>query len=525
VNWRTAVVLLGTGFGIHAQGQLPPLAAQATPPSQGVPAQTAQAQGAQDSVGASQVAQVSAADRPLGEAMPRSYAGSECLSGLSQQKVKRAVVSLKAALESEARDARSRALKEGEQLLVEAIEKDKQDKNAGAWYSLAQIYLYQDNVTAADTALRRATALAPGCRADMDDLRYSAWAPLMNGGIELSKAQHKDSALALFRKAVVISPDKPQGALNAGVIYANSGQLDSAAVYFGKAAEVAERAKMVEERNRGTFNMAAMLQQLSRHAEAVQALEKYLGWVPDDRDAKEALATSYRAAGQTEKAQALDKELLATAGPVAAGDSAAAGSREGSRRAPSAAAVAMRVGVNFYNDKKYADAAGAFAKVIETEPHNRDAIYNLANTYYAMKDHAKLIETSTKLIAIEPMSEDALQMLGNGYKNANDIDRAVKIAEQLLAMPLNVVVKEFMTQAEGAKLTMTATGRAAQTPTGKAIPPAPLTLTFDFLDATGAVMVTQDAELPAVKAEQVHEFVLDVKGKGIAAWRYAKKRQ
>ena len=90
----------------------------------------------------------------------------------------------------------------------------------------------------------------------------------------------------------------------------------------------------------------------------------------------------------------------------------------------------MRLGINFYNDQKYDDAAAAFRKVLETEPNNRDAIYNLANTYYAMKDNAKLIETSARLLQVEPMSENALQLLGAGYKNVNNIDKAIKIAER-----------------------------------------------------------------------------------------------
>ena len=250
-----------------------------------------------------------------------------------------------------------------------------------------------------------------------------------------------------------------------------------------------------------------MLQQSSRHAEAVQALEKYLGWVPDDQDAKSALATSYRGAGQTEKAQALEKELLATAATAPADSGAAA--QDAGRRAANATAMAMRVGINFYNDQKYADAAAAFEKVVEAEANNRDAIYNLANTYYAMKEGTKLVEISARLLRIEPMSENALQLIGNGYKNTNDIDQAIKIAEQLLALPADVTVKEFITRADGAKLTMTATGRTAQTPAGKLIPPAAVPLAFEFLDAGGTVVAAEGAECPALQPDQVHEFSLD----------------
>ena len=47
--------------------------------------------------------------------------------------------------------------------------------------------------------------------------------------------------------------------------------------------------------------------------------EKYLQRVPDDLSAKKALANAYRATGQTDKAQELEKALVAAGGGAAAG--------------------------------------------------------------------------------------------------------------------------------------------------------------------------------------------------------------
>ena len=54
----------------------------------------------------------------------------------------------------------------------------------------------------------------------------------------------------------------------------------------------------------------------------------------------------------------------------------------------------MTAGVNAYNDKKYADAAAAFEKLVAAEPYNRDALSNLSNTYLAMKDGAQARPTA-----------------------------------------------------------------------------------------------------------------------------------
>ena len=50
------------------------------------------------------------------------------------------------------------------------------------------------------------------------------------------------------------------------------------------------------------------------------------------------------------------------------------------------------------------------------QPYDRDALFNLANTYLAMKDGAKLLPTAQKLAAIEPMSETAAQAGGRGLQ-------------------------------------------------------------------------------------------------------------
>ena len=87
--------------------------------------------------------------------------------------------------------------------------------------------------------------------------------------------------------------------------------------------------------------------------------------------------------------------------------------------------------MNAYNDKKYADAAAAFEKVIAAEL-DRDALSNLSNTYLAMKDGPKLAATAAKLVAIEPLSENALKLQGEGYKQSAKVDDAVKTAERSL---------------------------------------------------------------------------------------------
>ncbi len=59
---------------------------------------------------------------------------------------------------------------------------------------------------------------------------------------------------------------------------------------------------------------ARCLSNTGKAAEAIPMFEKYLQRVPNDLSAKKALANAYRAAGQVDKAQALEKELVAAGG-------------------------------------------------------------------------------------------------------------------------------------------------------------------------------------------------------------------
>jgi len=183
----------------------------------------------------------------------------------------------------------------------------------------------------------------------------------------------------------------------------------------------------------------------------------------------------------------------------------------------------MAAGVNFYNGKKYADAATAFEKVVASEPYNRDALSNLSNTYLAMKNGPKLAETAAKLVAIEPLSENALKLLGEGHKQSGKVDLAVKTAEQVLALPVDVTASNFAVQGNQATLSLTATGRAAQTPAGKQIPPVPVSIVVEFLDAGGGVVATQEAQIPALKVDASQEVPVTAQGSGITAWRYKRK--
>ena len=444
------------------------------------------------------------------KALPSKYTPPTCGIKAGHFKVQSGATYLKTGIETEVPENRVRALANGKKVLLEALEQNKQEKNPGLWFYLGRVYLQQGDLAGADSSLTKAETMVPACKKEISDVRYAAWVPLVNAGITFTKEEKNDSALALYREANSIYRDKPLSFLNAGVIFANANNADSAIVYFRKASEIGEQTNAVEDRNAATRNWGALLQRAGRHQEAVPVLEKYVSWAPKDVEVKRALATSYRAAGQVDKAKAIEAEVGAA--PPAAGQAAAGG----------AAADKMSAAVTLYNGKKYAEAAVAFEEVLADEPYNRDALYGLANAYVGLKS-PKLADAAARLVAIEPVNEEAVRLLANGQRMAKKETLANKTAVQLLAMPTTVKVSQFAPAADGATITATATGREGETAQGKPLVAKPITLAFEFLDSKGAVIGNQEVAVPALKAGDSHPIEVKAQGQGIGAWRYKQK--
>ena len=454
----------------------------------------------------------------VAKAMPTNYQAPDCGLKSGHFKVSSGGTYLKTAVEADVPENQARALDSGERVLLEAMKDNKQSDNPAAWYYLGRIYLQRGDLYGADSALSRAEKMAPACAADIDLYRRNAWVALIKGGNGFEEQKNLDSALALYRQAGTVYRKSPIPFYQAASVFNEQKATDSAAVYFGRAVEAGANTKDTTEqtiRNRSAFNQAALLLNAQKDAEAAAAFERYLTWVPNDIEAKRGLAGAYRRQGQTDKAQKLEQEIVASGG-TAAGPGGAPGAGAGS-------ADLMNVGVGFYNDKKYKEAAEAFGKVAEAEPFNRDALFNLTNTYLALQDGPKLLVSAQRLAALEPLNENTLKLVGEGFKMSKQVDSAVKVAEKVLALPTDIQVNDLTVSGTTATLTATATGRQAQTAAGKPIKPAPVALTVEFLDPKGTVVASQDVQVPALEAGKTHEVKATGQGGGIAAWRYKQK--
>jgi len=393
-------------------------------------------------------------------------------------------------------------------VITEAIVTDGQDKAVSAWYGLGWVDLFQGDVAGADTALAKAEVLGPDCKAEIDKLRRIAYTPIANSGVSALQAGDTTGALKFLQQAHKLRPTAAFPPYYIGVIYADRGKNDSALAFFAIAANsTSTDSNDVKLRSRAAYSQAAILINSGKAAEAVPMLEQYVKANPDDADAKKALARAYRATGETAKAQALDAQTGTT---TAAGPSANTDLSEASR---------------LYGEKDYAGALVLLNKVLAAEPTNVSALQAQANSYLALKDGPQLTASAGKLVALEPLNQDALKLQRAGYQLQKMPKEANALSEQILQMPVLIQVTELTLKAAGATLGGTATGLAAMdAKTTKPIPPAPLTVTFQMLDKSGATVTTQDVTFDALAPDAKKDFRFEAKGEGITSYKYVVKK-
>jgi tetratricopeptide (TPR) repeat protein len=420
---------------------------------------------------------------------------------------------LKSAIEAGDAEKRAGILNHADQVLTEAITQDGQGQSAGAWYYKGRVALMQGDLAGADTALTKAETLAPDCKDEIAKLRQVPYAPLYNQGVNFNKAGQTDSALAYFRWAARINPTAPEAAYSTAGLYAKTQQNDSAAAYYQRAIELATAPDKATMRNNARYSLAVTYIQLHRDKDAIPVLQAYLKEMPKDLDGQKALAVAYRGAGMADSAKAIESQLVSSG---SAGGNVSVGAEGGAV----GSSDVMAIGVQRFQEKNYAEAAKAFATVTQQEPFNRDALYNLANSYLGMKDGPNLVKTAERLVAIDPMNEDVLKLQANGYILTKNRALQSKVGQRLLGLPASLKVTNFQPTAGGATLTVQARIPDIIVTSGSPFKPTPVEVEFEFLDKTGTVVNTQHVQIPPVSKTQEQTATVTGQGAGIVAWRY-----
>jgi len=85
----------------------------------------------------------------------------------------------------------------------------------------------------------------------------------------------------------------------------------------------------------------------------------------------------------------------------------------------------IRIGMNFYQEKRMEEAVRKFAALQEREPYHQEIRYNLARCRMALKDWPGALADLKALTVINPNHASALEALGDVYWEQNDQLRAI----------------------------------------------------------------------------------------------------
>lgn len=402
-----------------------------------------------------------------------------------------------------------RALTSGRDQALQGIQ-GGQSGSSKAWYYLARTYLQLGDLAGADSSFAHLLKLAPACAEEVELYRRVAWGNMMNAAVTARNAGHADSSVFFARAANTVDGSRPQGWYTIGAYMLEQNQNDSARVYMQKAIQAPTDSSPITQgvREAAAYQYGVIVYTAHDYAGAAQAFALALRLKPDDVDARRNLVIALRQAGMTDSAA-----KVAATMPAESGDAAGAADQ------------LFNIGVDQFNQHKYAEAAATFEKVIAAQPYNRDALFNLANAYLGLQDGDKLLATALKLQAIDPLSAEVLKLVANGYQLKHDQPNLMRSATAAGGATVSLAVAQgaFAPEADKATLTFTATGRDGRDVNDRPVRAVAIPIVVEFLNKDGAVVASAETTVPALAANATQQLVVTGTGAGITAWRYHKK--
>ena len=373
-----------------------------------------------------------------------------------------------------------------------------------------------DLVAAMDTALTVVESANPACASQTVPLRRNTFAKLFNPAIELLNAGQLDTAFALINRSLLIYRSSPYAYTALANIASQKGDVKGAVAAYAKAAELAGSDTTYSKvRHQAMYNSAILTLQNAetlsgddKKAEIAKAralLEDYVKEMPNDANAKQALARAANALGDTTAVANVYADMIQNPSKFTdiqlfeAGSGAAAAGRN-------------------------ADAAQLIEAGLTQNPYYRDALYNLANVYFKANQPEKMLPIARRLTEVDPSNPDNWRLLAAVYQLENKATNDAKLkkahTDSLIAfltksekMPVRVNINSF--QHAGAKHTLSGSIEnlgATQ---------ASYALKVEFLDKAGAVIATQTQSVGPVAPKANQAFTVTVTQPGIVAFRYA----
>lgn len=422
---------------------------------------------------------------------------------------------------------------------LEGIQNDP--GNPRVYFLAGQAHVKLGNLVAADSMFDKAEEIFPEYAEEINLERQNAWVVAYNAGVGALQGNQPEQAKEHLQRAHVIFQGRPEAILNLGSIYAREQEHEQAVAAYREALEILRgpareqlppqrEEQWTEHEEIASFNLAQILATQGKDEEAAQAYRDFLAREPDDGTAKLNLAVVLSRMGNDEEARQLYDELLAMEDV--------------------SSDTYFRVGLGLFGAEQYDRAAEAFRMAVETNPHNRDALYNLGQAIYAKtreleetvaaagagaeeaKTEARelyqeLDRVSEQVLALDPSNRNVVLLHAQAFRGLSDLaasdaesqelrERALALLERNEAMTVQVINVQMDPVRDG-KTTIRGVLENLKAEEGQ-----PVTLRFTLLDDSGAELSAGEVTVPAPAAEQQVPFQVELEAPGeVSGWKYA----
>jgi len=376
-----------------------------------------------------------------------------------------------------------------------------------------------DLLAAADTALTYVEQNAPNCVEVVRSVRQQAWVPLINAANTAANAKQLDSAEALAKRSLEIYRDSPYAYQTLAIVAQNRNDEAGARDYYKQVVDksVGDTTAAVRDmRKQALYNYAVLTQNSAEDAtdaakkaelnkQAIEVWRTYLKEYPGDTNAQSAMARALNAVGDTAAAAGVTTSMLAD--PSKYNDMQLF-------EAGTAAARAQRTD----------DAVKLFEAGLVQNPYHRDALFNLATTYFRAGKADETLRTAQRLVAIDPNNPDNWRLVAGAYQlraaDLTDAKQKKAATDSLLA-----TMKKVGTIGARVGVTSFERGREQATLSGTienlGAAAATYPLKVEFLDKGGSVVATSTTSVGPVAPKATQSFTVTGKGANIIGFRYA----
>jgi tetratricopeptide (TPR) repeat protein len=110
---------------------------------------------------------------------------------------------------------------------------------------------------------------------------------------------------------------------------------------------------------------------------------------------------------------------------------------------PNDAEAYYNIGIVYYGEKKYDESKAQFQKAIEIYPDFAEAYYSLGVVHYAEANYDKAVEAFLKAIQIDPRNYEAIYQLGVVYGIKKDKIQAVAQVDKLKELSRNELARKL----------------------------------------------------------------------------------